>query len=179
MTIVEFSDFECGHCRAYRALKQVLPRYRKDVQVRFHHFPLDAACNPAVQAGDAQVRLPGGDGGGVRRRAGQVLGVPRPAVRESVGARPRQLARATPSSVGLDRAAFLACLDSDAPREAIARDIAAGMRLGIESTPTLYLNGRTITGAPRADALGYAIQSSAPPRRARGLARAIARCVRA
>ena len=32
------------------------------------------------------------------------------------------------------------------------------MRLGIESTPTFFLNGRTITGAPRADALGYAIQ---------------------
>ena len=53
--------------------------------------------------------------------------------------------------VGLDRAAFLACLDSDAPREAIARDVAEGMRLGIESTPTLFLNGRTITGAPRAE----------------------------
>jgi protein-disulfide isomerase len=60
--------------------------------------------------------------------------------------------------VGIDRAAFLACLDSDPPRQAIARDVAEGMRLGIESTPTIFLNGRTITGAPRADRLGYANQ---------------------
>jgi hypothetical protein len=39
VTLVEFSDFECGHCaNAYRSLKQVLPRYQKDVRVRFHHF---------------------------------------------------------------------------------------------------------------------------------------------
>ena len=50
VTVIEFSDFECGHCaNAYRSLKQVLPYYQKDVQVRFHHFPLDAACNPAVK----------------------------------------------------------------------------------------------------------------------------------
>jgi uncharacterized membrane protein len=39
VTVIEFSDFECGHCaNAYRSLKQVLPRFQKDVQLRFHHF---------------------------------------------------------------------------------------------------------------------------------------------
>ena len=82
VTVIEFSDFECGHCaNAYRSLKQVLPRFQKDVQVRFHHFPLDAACNPAVKHSVHQVRVPGRAGGRVRRRAGTVLGVPRSAVR--------------------------------------------------------------------------------------------------
>ena len=60
--------------------------------------------------------------------------------------------------VGIARDTFLACLASEAPRQAIARDVAEGMRLGIESTPTFFLNGRTITGAPRADKLNYVIQ---------------------
>jgi protein-disulfide isomerase len=39
----------------------------------------------------------------------------------------------------------------------VRQDVASGTRLGIDSTPTLYLNGRTVRGALRGDTLGYAI----------------------
>jgi protein-disulfide isomerase len=158
VTVSEFSDFECGHCaNAYHSLKQVLPRYQKDVQVRFHHFPLDPACNPAVKHSLHQYAC-------LAAMAAECAGAQghfweyHDLLFENQSKLDRDSLLDYAQRLGLDRAAFLACLDSDAPRQAIARDVAEGMRLGIESTPTFFLNGRTITGAPRADALGYAIQ---------------------
>lgn len=158
VTLVEFSDFECGHCAsAYRALKQVLPRYSRDVQIRFHHFPLDPACNPAVKHALHQYACLAAVASECAAAQGHFW-----EYHDLLFDNQSQLDRDSlveyARRIGLDREAFLTCLDSDSPRQAIARDVAEGMRLGIESTPTLYLNGRTITGAPRADTLGYAIQ---------------------
>jgi protein-disulfide isomerase len=158
VTLAEFSDFECGHCaNAYRALRQVLPRYQKDVQIRFHHFPLDPACNPAVKHAIHQyacLAAMASECAAAQNRFWEYHDL----LFENQPKLDRDSLIEYAQRVGLDRDAFLACLDSDAPRQAIARDVAEGMRLGIESTPTLFLNGRIITGAPRADALGNAIQ---------------------
>ena len=158
VTIVEFSDFECGHCKlAYEGLKQTLPMYGKDVQVRFHHYPLDAACNTGIPAG-----------GGHKFACLAAMAAECAAAQGKFWEYHDTLFDNQPSfsrdellgyadDLGLDRARFTACLDSDAPRAAIRQDVAAGTKLGVESTPTLFLNGRTVRGALRGDTLGYAI----------------------
>ncbi len=157
VTIVEFSDFECGHCQqAYRNLKSVLPRFGSEVQVRFHHFPLDSACNPAIAAGGhryaclaAMAAECAGQQGKFWEYHDQLFD------HQPHFDRDRLLGYA--DAVGLDRAQFTACLDSDAPRRAVQRDVNAGQQLGVESTPTLFFNGRTFHGAPRVEHFGYAI----------------------
>ena len=158
VTIVEFSDFECGHCKlAYEGLKQTLPMYGKDVQVRFHHYPLDAACNTGIPAG-----------GGHKFACLAAMAAECAAAQGKFWEYHDTLFDNQPSfsrdellgyadDLGLDRARFTACLDSDAPRAAIRQDVASGTKLGVESTPTLFLNGRTVRGALRGDTLGYAI----------------------
>ena len=158
VTIVEFSDFECGHCKlAYEGLKQTLPMYGKDVQVRFHHYPLDAACNAGIPAG-----------GGHKFACLAAMAAECAAEQGKFWEYHDTLFDNQPSfsrdellgyadDLGLDRARFTACLDSDAPRAAIRQDVASGTKLGVESTPTLFLNGRTVRGALRGDTLGYAI----------------------
>ncbi len=158
VTIVEFSDFECGHCKeAYRAIKAALPTYGNDVQVRFHHYPLDAACNPAIPAGGghkyACLAATAAECAGAQDKFWQY----HDALFEHQPDFTRDDLLRYADAIGLDRLQFTACLDSDAARTAIARDVAAGDRLGIESTPTLFLNGRTVRGALRGDVLGYAI----------------------
>ena len=168
VTLTEFSDFECGHCaNAYRSLKQVLPRYQKDVQVRFHHFPLDAACNPAVKHSVHQYACLAAIAAECAAAQGRFWEY-HDMLFEHQANLDRDSLLDYAARVGLERSAFVACLDSDAPRQAIARDVAEAMRLGIESTPTFFLNGRTITGAPRATALGYAIQLERAKQRGEG-----------
>ena len=42
ITIVEYSDFQCGYCgRAYRTMKQIIDKYKDKVRVVYKHLPLD------------------------------------------------------------------------------------------------------------------------------------------
>ncbi|MDX2165671.1 MAG: vitamin K epoxide reductase family protein [Deltaproteobacteria bacterium] len=163
VTIVEFSDFECGHClKAYESLKEVLPRYSKDVQVRFRHFPLDSACNPTIPPGAghryACLAAVAAECAGQQQKFWEY----HDQLFEHQPVFDRDSLFAYAERVGLDRAQFTACLESDAARAAVQRDIAAGTQLKIESTPTLYFNGRTFRGAPTAQMLSYAIQLERP-----------------
>ncbi len=52
MTIVEFADFRCPHCRdAYPAL-HAFTESHPDVRLIFKPFPLDGTCNAALTGGD-------------------------------------------------------------------------------------------------------------------------------
>ena len=51
------------------------------------------------------------------------------------------------AKLGLDQAAFDQCLDSDKHRAVVQADYASAEKLGVNSTPTLYINGRPLIGA--------------------------------
>jgi protein-disulfide isomerase len=50
-------------------------------------------------------------------------------------------------TLGLDRAAFEQCLDSSKHQAVVKAAFESGEKLGVNSTPTLYINGRMLTGA--------------------------------
>jgi protein-disulfide isomerase len=50
-------------------------------------------------------------------------------------------------ALSLDAAKFDQCLDSGKFADAIADDMKQGEKLGVQSTPTLYVNGRPVVGA--------------------------------
>ena len=49
------------------------------------------------------------------------------------------------SEVGLDRARFDASLDSGKFAENVQRDVMDGHKLGINGTPTIYINGKRVS----------------------------------
>lgn len=51
------------------------------------------------------------------------------------------------AKIGLEQAAFDTCLDSGRHREVVQADYRSGEKLGVNSTPTLYINGRPLIGA--------------------------------
>ena len=55
--------------------------------------------------------------------------------------------KAHAKAVGLDQAAFDQCLDSGKFTAAVKTDVDLGSNMGVQSTPTLYINGRVVTGA--------------------------------
>jgi protein-disulfide isomerase len=50
-------------------------------------------------------------------------------------------------ALGLNAAAFDQCLDSGKHAASIAEDMKLGESLGVQSTPTIYINGRPVIGA--------------------------------
>jgi protein-disulfide isomerase/uncharacterized membrane protein len=147
ITIVEFSDFECGHCAAFhQSLEDVLHRGTEKVRVVFRHFPLDSACNPKVptrlhpQACLAAIAAECAFEQGKFWEYHNLLFDHQ----QQLG---REFLIGYAARLGLDTARFSSCLSSDAARERVQRDAEAGAQLGIDSTPTLFINGRTIKGA--------------------------------
>src|SRR5262249_5662532 len=49
MTLVEFADFRCGHCRHASYTLDAFVKANPDVRFEFYTFPLDGACNEKIQ----------------------------------------------------------------------------------------------------------------------------------
>lgn len=157
VTIVEFSDFECGHCNQFhRVLDEVWRRYPRRIRVVFRHFPLNSQCNPAVSsefhplACTAAVAAECAGHQGKFWEYHDALFANQHQLRSETF---RQLAR----NLGLDLAQFEACLASPEARSQVEEDTRLGARVGVNSTPTLFINGRRIRGALGAAELQRAI----------------------
>lgn len=157
VTIVEFSDFECGHCAAaYRVLKQVLPRFGGAVRLVFRNFPLDMSCNASVRSalhGNACAAAVAAECAGFQGRFWQY----HDRLFENQTALNRARLLQFAEELGLDIPAFTQCLQGESARKKVERDVQEGVRLGIDSTPTLFLNGRTIRGSLSPELLEKAI----------------------
>jgi protein-disulfide isomerase len=157
VTIVEFSDFECPACAmAFHDLHDLAGKNPQHVRLVFHHFPLDSECNPNVPSR-------------MHRNACQAAIAAECAARhgkfweyhdllfgdqDRLG-RDDLIAKAT--GLGIPAEPFTACLDDPAARARVLADAAAGAKLGVKSTPTLVINGRTIEGALDRDRYEYVI----------------------
>lgn len=147
ITIVEFSDFECGHCAAFhQSLEDVLHRGSEKVRVVFRHFPLDSACNPKVPTRlhpQACLAAIAAECAGEQGKFWEYHNV----LFDNQQQLGREFLIGFAARLGLDQARFASCLSSDEARARVQRDAEAGAQLGIDSTPTVFINGRTIKGA--------------------------------
>lgn len=155
--IVEFSDFECGHCANFhRSLDTVLRRSGQEIRVVFHHFPLDSECNPKVsvrlhrEACAAAVSAEcAGDQGKFWPYHDLLFDNQQQLRRQSL------IDYAT--RLGLDVPRFTACLDDSDAWARVTADIKEAAALGIDSTPTIFINGRMLKGSLEPDALSDAV----------------------
>ncbi len=153
VTLVEFSDFQCGHCaKLHDALEELLPRERGRVRVVFRHFPLDASCNPKLTHSfhaDACLAAIAAECAGEQGRFWEYHGV----LFDKQAQLGREYLIRYASDLGLDKERFITCLASDPPRLRVQHDIEDGQRAEIDSTPTIFLNDRRIKGALEPDRL--------------------------
>lgn len=157
VTIVEFSDFECGHCAAFHgSLDDVLPKLGQDVRIVFRHFPLDPSCNPKVPSAVHPQACLAAVASECAAEQGQFW-----QYHDLLFGNQRQLGRQFllqyASQLGMDMPRFTSCLGSAEARTRVERDAKEGAVLGIDSTPTVFINGRTIKGALDAQELSDAV----------------------
>jgi protein-disulfide isomerase len=145
LTVVEFSDFECPHCQEmYSILKVVEPEFP---QVRFvyKNFPLQELHPWAMTAALA--------GRCVYKTSSDAFMKFQDAIFENQGAISPDNAwdqiTAAAVDAGLSADALHSCMTAPETKAAVDADIAEGKSLGVESTPTFFLNGRTFLGGDR------------------------------
>jgi protein-disulfide isomerase len=134
VTIVEFTDFECPGCALqYPVLERIVREFKDQVRLVVRDFPLSQHANARKAAEAAEAAREQGkywEYAAVLFRNQSELGVDKL----------RQYA----TEVGLDRAKFDASLDSGKFAEKVQRDLIDGRKLGVNGTPTIYINGKRV-----------------------------------
>jgi protein-disulfide isomerase/uncharacterized membrane protein len=157
VTIVEFSDFECGHCAQFHHnVDNVLRRYGPNVQVVFHHFPLDSDCNPSLAGHFHREACLAAVASECAAQEGQFWQY-HDVLFNNHTRLGRQSLIEYAAKLGLDTTRFTACLDSPEPRARVQNDVTEATALGVDSTPTVFINGRLIKGALESDLLCAAV----------------------
>ena len=136
ITLVEFSDYQCPYCKAAeKVVAEVLERYPSQVRLEYRHFPLDSIHPHARRAAEAAM---------CAADQGKFWEFHRVLFEESPKLEPEKLG-AYAQRVGLDRAAFDACLAEQRHAATVEADIEAGRAAGVAGTPAFYVNGRPVT----------------------------------
>jgi len=164
VTVVVFSDFECPYCaKSKPVIDQIASTYGDKVRIVFRDYPLPfhAKAPKASEAGhcaDAQGKFW--------------------AFHDYLFEHQDKLEvadlKAAAVAVGLDAAAFDACLDGGTMAETVRKNADAGKEAGVSGTPAFFINGQQLDGAQPFEAFKQIIDAelgvtpAAPPAPAQG-----------
>ncbi len=144
VTLVEYSDFECPVCRSlHDVLRGMLPNYAGKVRVVFKDFPLEQLhpwARTAALAGRCAYQQ---DPQAFWKMYDLIYD--NQEIISAANAWTKMLDYAGQS--GLDGGAFKGCMASPEAGEAVNASRANGQKLDVNSTPTVFVNGRRLVGA--------------------------------
>jgi protein-disulfide isomerase len=147
VTVYEMADFQCPACRMFAVtIFPTLEReYIETGKVRwvFIHLPL-TSIHPNAQAA-AEVATCAARQGRFWQTHDLLF------QRQddwSKAARPRAVLVSLAQRAGVDKAKLLACLDDPSVRAEVERDAQRAKRSGAGSTPSFYIEGGLLQGAP-------------------------------
>jgi len=138
VTIVEFSDYQCPYCKIWHdeVLSRILAEYEGQVRFIYRDYPLTGhpEALPAAEAANC---------------AGEqdAYWEFHSAIFSSQYGYGRSAYEQYAIDLGLDSDAFVECIDSGRFKDEIMGDFRDGLRLGVNSTPTFFINGTQVVGA--------------------------------
>ncbi len=151
VTIVEFSDFQCPYCRqAYQGVMQLLKNHPTDVKFIYKQFPL-SSIHPWANAAALISSCAG------RQDPAAFWKLHDAYFEEQASITPQNImakTRAALAGTKLDEAKLDACIsdplspDRQAVEAALANSLKEGEPLGVQGTPTFFLNGKHINLGP-------------------------------
>ncbi|OGZ94450.1 MAG: hypothetical protein A3A28_05665 [Candidatus Sungbacteria bacterium RIFCSPLOWO2_01_FULL_47_32] len=166
VTVVEFSDFQCPFCGKFfrETESKIVDIYVKTGKVRFvyKHFPfLGNESEWAAQASECAKEqgkfweyhdylfntiwdnyYGKGKGG------------------ENVGAFSKANLKKFAVALGLDTAIFAQCLDTEKYKDVVNEEEALGRKVGVQGTPSTFVNGKMIVGAQPFEVFDAAIKEA-------------------
>lgn len=140
VTVEEFADFQCPSCaQSHPALKEIQQIYGSRIRFIFRHFPLsihDKALDAALAAEAA------GDQGKFWAMQDQLF------TNQQAWAAPnadhRKLFNEYAQKIGLDIDKFQTAVAGMGARNRVEQDAARARGMGVNSTPSVYVNGRLV-----------------------------------
>ena len=139
--VIEFADLQCGHCKeAFVSFKKIIKQLGDNVYFEYRHFPLPfnryskSFAKASYCAGNEDKYY-------------EFI--------ELTFANQEKLGKVTPNDIAkelnLNANDFDACMSGAKAQRMLDADLKEGERLGIQSTPTFFINGQLMIGAPTMD----------------------------
>ena len=134
ITLVEFADYQCPHCKeASNVVKRILDQYKDKMKFVFIDFPIN-------HSGISTKVSEGAYCANVQNKFWDYHYAAFSKQEELNNDSPLELAK----SLGLDIAKFTACYNSQGTRDKISGAKKIGEKVGIRGTPSFFLNGKKI-----------------------------------
>jgi len=148
VTIVEFSDFQCPYCaRVQESLKKLLERYPTQVRLVFKNSPLPIHSRAKAAA---EAALCADEQGKFWEMHDWLFAHQKDLSDASL--------EAAAKDVGLDAAKFKACVGGHKELQRMNAQLKQARQLGVNGTPTFFIDGRMLRGAQPYEALERAVQ---------------------
>lgn len=134
VTVVEFADFQCPHCKnATGVMNQLVERFGDRVRVVYRDFPVNRSGISREVA----------EGAVCADRQSSFW-----AYHDLAFERQDSLAMDSPvrlaEALSLDMSQFQSCLESGQPEAKVTKSQAEGVQLGVTGTPSFFVNGRPL-----------------------------------
>jgi protein-disulfide isomerase/uncharacterized membrane protein len=142
LRLVVFSDFQCPICRRFAEfLREATARRGDQLQVIYKHWPLGRECNPSLSRDLHPHACRAARMAQAAHRRNKFW-----CYHDTLTALPpaEKNIETAADACGLNVAETTALADQESIREEIAADVALGRELGVNGTPTVFLNGRRV-----------------------------------
>jgi protein-disulfide isomerase len=152
VTVVEFADFQCPHCkRASQMMNRLHDELGDDVVIYFKHFPLTpgSMAEMAARASEAA------------RRQGKFWPMHK-LLFENQKTLSRDKIMRFARRIGLNFGKFKEDLNSPEVAKAVQADRSEGMEADITGTPAIFIDGYRYTGTLNYNAIKKAVQTKLP-----------------
>lgn len=136
VTIVEFADFQCPVCKdSLPVLKRLRTTYPDQLRLIYRDLPIPShpQARPAAEAAQCAYEQ------------GQFWQYHDALFAQTPELKPSDYVKLA-ETLKLNTDDFAACLGSARAKAAVARDVAEAQRLGLNATPTFFVNGRYLAG---------------------------------
>ncbi|NCN28513.1 thioredoxin domain-containing protein [bacterium] len=137
VVIHEFSDFQCPFCsRGNEVVKQIVTEYGDKIKLVFRHMPLSfhPEAEPSAIASMCAFKE-----GKFWEMHDKMFEFQKDLSTESY--------KKWAGEIGLNQEAFDKCFDNKETQAAVKADMDAAEAMGVNSTPTFFVNGKKIAGA--------------------------------
>ncbi|MHB8626404.1 MAG: DsbA family protein [Aggregatilineales bacterium] len=140
VTLVEFSDFQCPFCEQFflQTEKALLQKYQGKIRFVYRNFPLSDIHPYAQSAAEAAQ---------CAYEQNKFWEYHDLLFQNQAQLGQDNLYLSDAKQLNLDLTAFTACLNSHKYAEKVQNDYGEGVALGINGTPTFFVNGRILVGA--------------------------------
>lgn len=143
VTFIEYADFECPACQYYSL--SVLPQLKEEMGDRvrfvFRHFPLVSIHPNAIPAGRAS------EAAAKQGKFQEMYSLLFANQADwSRAEDPRATFVTYAEQIGLNVEQFATDYNNPEAEERVRRDLRGGESIGVDSTPSFYINGKKVTG---------------------------------